>query len=122
MKFAHTLGLVVTGLSISIQLTAADSTPDNKSAFASKFRTNSLEAIRDFSKSIDHPVEALPSTFRMQGSRPLPEAFKNFDTDNNQIITTQEMKRVIQEYMNGSSKTPSTELCQLIDFFFNQYK
>ncbi|MBK6446503.1 MAG: hypothetical protein IPF81_14765 [Bacteroidetes bacterium] len=81
-----------------------------------------LEAIRDFSASLNHPVEALPVIFRMEASRALPKEFTSYDKDKNQIITTQEMKVVIQEYNSGKSPDKSDALCQLIDFFFNQYK
>ena len=122
MKFIRTLGLVITGLTISFHLSATDANSRSADGFSKKFDTNSLEAIRDFSASLNHPVEALPVIFRMEASRALPKEFTSYDKDKNQIITTQEMKVVIQEYNSGKSPHKSDALCQLIDFFFNQYK
>ena len=58
----------------------------------------------------------------MEGAHELPKAFVKFDNDKNQIITTQEMKLAIQSYNGGKANVQKAELCQLIDFFFNQYK
>ncbi len=122
MKLLYTLGLSIAGIVLSLQVQAIDNNPKAKEEFPKKFETNSLDAIRDFSKSIDHPVEPLPEVYRMEGVRQLPKAFVKFDNDKNQIITTQEMKLAIQTYSGGNANVQKTELCQLIDFFFNQYK
>lgn len=122
MKLLYTLGLSIAGIVLSLQVQAIDNNPKAKEEFPKKFETNSLDAIRDFSKSIDHPVEPLPEVYRMEGARQLPKAFVKFDNDKNQIITTQEMKLAIQTYSGGNANVQKTELCQLIDFFFNQYK
>ncbi|MBL0065314.1 MAG: hypothetical protein IPP38_09855 [Bacteroidetes bacterium] len=122
MKLIYTLGLSLAGIVFTLQVQAIDNNPKAKEEFPKKFETNSLEAIRDFSNSIDHPVEQLPEVYRMEGARELPKAFAKFDNDKNQIITTQEMKLAIQSYSAGKANVEKTELCQLIDFFFNQYK
>ena len=122
MKLIYTLGLSLAGIVFTLQVQAIDNNPKAKEEFPKKFETNSLEAIRDFSKSIDHPVEPLPEVYRMEGAHELPKAFVKFDNDKNQIITTQEMKLAIQSYNGGKANVQKAELCQLIDFFFNQYK
>lgn len=120
-NYSKLLSLAAFAAVLTLSAAAADPNGESVSSFNKDFRKNSLEAIRQFATAVDHPEKPLPSSFHMQVVHTLPAEIARFDTDKNKVITTSEMKRTIQQYLNGETVTSKEEMGHLIDYFFNQY-
>jgi hypothetical protein len=86
-----------------------------------------LPAIIEYLKAVDRLTG---DTTRAQGkysqnySGPkteIPPLYIKLDTDNNGVITPQEVSNAIDDYLNGKSSYNTDEFFKLIDFFFKQH-
>jgi hypothetical protein len=93
---------------------------NSKAAFDSLFVSNSFEAIRQVALDVNHEEIPLPSVICSGGQRSIPSCFANMDIDHNNLISTREMKIVIDNYYLGKEKISRDKLGSLIEFFFSQ--
>ena len=82
-----------------------------------------LPAIKEYLKSMDDlsTPSVAPATNKPGAKNAIPQLYQKVDTDNNGIISSKEISKAIDEYMDGKSSYSSDEFYRLIDFFFKQH-